>query len=329
MRVRSCLRLLLLVSSALSFAGMAAAQGLVVPGPAPSGPTAPQPAPPAAPPAPSPTAAPSTSTTAPTAPPPAPTGVWVPPPGSSPPAPGPGQPPPPAGYPPPPGQPQPPPGYVLAPVGTPRVYEPPLPVAPPTPTNDETRGETQRRRFGPVINMFGPNALVGVGVTGQVHRMLEVMVDVGYLQSGATEQSAAATAEAEIRLITPMVRGRLWPMNRHNFIVDLGAGASFIKLTADGRNRDGSETLHYERTGTPGIVAGGIGYGYRAPGPFRFAAVIGRQLMFGKLKDSTLTATDNFSQTDRTDLKNELDKESNDLAELNTTYVQVSLGLLF
>lgn len=184
-------------------------------------------------------------------------------------------------------------------------------------------------RFGPHVNIFSPNALFGLGISGQVHRLLEVMLDVGYLQAGSTQQSAAATAEATVRLITPMARARLWPMNRHNFIVDLGVGMSFINLSADGQNRDGSETLRYERTGTPGLVAGGIGYGYRAPGPLRFAAVIGRQLMFGKLKDSTLTATSEFSPTDRAELKTELDNASKDIAELNVTYLHITLGLLF
>lgn len=205
----------------------------------------------------------------------------------------------------------------------------PPPPPPAIPEAEATRAQTQRTRFGPHANIFSPNALFGLGVSGQVHRLFEVMLDVGYLQAGSTEQSAAATAEATVRLITPMARARLWPMNRHNFIVDLGVGMSFTKLTADGRNRDGSETLRYERSGTPGLVAAGIGYGYRAPGPLRFAVVLGRQLMFGKLKDSTLTATDQFSPADRTDLKNELDNASKDIAALNVTYLQITLGLLF
>lgn len=209
------------------------------------------------------------------------------------------------------------------------VFEPPLPPKPAVSVNEATRAETQRRRFGGMVNIFSPNSLFGVGVTGQLHRMLEVMVDVGYLQNEASEQSAAAQAVATIRVITPMARARLWPMNRHNFIVDLGAGFSYMKLTADGEDRDRIETLHYERSGTPGIVAAGIGYGYRAPGPFRVAAVLGRQLMFGKLKDSTLTTSNAFSTSDRDELRTKLDAASNDLSELNVTYIQVSLGVLF
>jgi len=221
--------------------------------------------------------------------------------------------------------------YVLAPVSADGVYQPPLPPPPAVgmANREATRAQTERMRFGPLVNIFSPNALFGVGVSGQVHRLFEIMVDVGYVQAGSTQQSAAATAEATVRLITPMARARLWPMERHNFIVDLGMGMSFTRLTADGRNRDGSESLRYERSGTPGIIAGGIGYGYRAPGPLRFAVVLGRQLMFGKLRDSTLTATDNFAAADRTDLKNELDNASKDIAALNVTYLQITIGLLF
>jgi hypothetical protein len=192
-----------------------------------------------------------------------------------------------------------------------------------------SREQTRRRRFGLHANLYGPSSDVGVGGSMQVTPLVEVLVSLGYLGRTNTEQSAAATAEGNVRLLTPLAKARLWFNERHNFIVEGGAGLSFVKVTADGESRDKVETLHYERTGNPGIFVGGIGYGYRAPGPLRFSVVVGYQLMTGKLGDSAVSSSPQFSAADRAKLKADFDNATDDFGSLNRLYLELSLGFLF
>lgn len=186
-----------------------------------------------------------------------------------------------------------------------------------------------RRKYGVQISILGPNALVGIGFAAQLAPRFEGILSLGYLQAKATEQTAAATAEASARLLTPMLRGRVWLFSRHALLFDGGVGATSLKLTADGQSREGTDPIHYERTGTSPIGTLAMGYGYRSASAFRFSVLLGVQGMIANLGDSKLTASGAYTAEELVDLKKELDHASDQIGAINKAFLEMNLAFLF
>jgi hypothetical protein len=229
---------------------------------------------------------------------------------------------------------------VLLPTGSaaPPVALLPVPTSPPPAQEAEpdephdpdlARRETLRRKFGVQVSILGPNAFAGIGFAAQLAPHFEGIVSLGYIKSQATEQTAAATAEASARLLTPMVRGRVWLFARHSLLLDGGAGMSFLDLSADGQNRDGTDPIHYERSGASPIFTAAVGYGYRSPAAFRFSVLLGVQGMVANLGDSKLTAAGSYTAKELADLKKTLDDASHQLGAINHAFLEMNVAFLF
>jgi hypothetical protein len=225
-----------------------------------------------------------------------------------------------------------PPALVLLPVAPAAPAAPADPAADPdeAPTDPSAADrEMKRRKYGVQASILGPNALVGLGFTAQLAPRFEGILSLGYLQAKATEQTAAATAEASIRLLTPMARGRVWLFSRHALLLDGGVGATVLTLGADGQNRDGTDPIHYERSGVSPIFTGALGYGYRSPASFRFSVLLGVQGMVANLKDSTITAGQAYTAREIADLKKELDDASKQVGAINKAFLEMNVAFLF
>lgn len=86
------------------------------------------------------------------------------------------------------------------------------------------------------------------------------------------------------------VRGRLWPMGRHNVVAEVGARLNHHGYDLDEQDAAGN-SFHYHRAVTGPTVFTGGGYGLRGDRGFRLTVVVGYEQFLGSLPPAAVTTT--------------------------------------
>lgn len=203
----------------------------------------------------------------------------------------------------------------------------PEPIATPAPT------ESCPWLFGGHANAIGPNSwLMAAGAVQPGICWLEPSLGLGLGFGGVDATDAPAGSEGSGRHITLNVplRARIWFMDVHAVIADVGLGLARYWISADLSDTAGL-TGDYSRDST--VIHGhlGVGYGYRPNGAqagFRLGIVGGALFHFNELKDSSVDAATGFNAAELAALQSELDRDSDGLTNVEP-YAEVSFGYLF
>jgi hypothetical protein len=184
-------------------------------------------------------------------------------------------------------------------------------------------------RMGFKLSLGGPNGQFGGGFAWQPYRLIELAAWASYAHASARGTTSDATADADIKIVTGMARAQLWPLERHSVVIDGGLGFSNYSMSANGVGLfDSTESLHYKRSGTPGLANIGVGYGYRSNAEFRISIILGAMVHTNKLPAGTVTSTGSFTASDRENLRSEVDAAADKLTDVRA-YGEVSIGFLF
>jgi hypothetical protein len=204
------------------------------------------------------------------------------------------------------------------------------PAPPDTNAPAELPGWAQSR-VGIALTLLGPNSLIGGGLAYQPMRWVELQLWGGYNGASATGSTGVAYAEASISVITALARARIWPLQRHSVIIDTGLGMSHYSMSANGHgtySSNAGDTIDYRLSGTPLVGNLGVGYGFRSNSVFRVAVIAGAIVHITKLGHGTVTTTGSFTESDRADMRADLDDAIAPLMRPRA-YLDASFGLLF
>jgi hypothetical protein len=206
--------------------------------------------------------------------------------------------------------------------------EPPPP-EPPPPEPVEPVAAGCPWLYGGHANLLGPNSwvtLAGAVQPGICWLELSLGVGIGFGEFEASE-AAGGSAEGDYVSFTVPLRGRIWFMDRHSLIGDVGVGITHYRLSADMTDALGADG-DYTRNTTPLIAHLGVGYGFR-PNSFeagpRFALLVGPLFHLTDLGDSEFAPGGLAAGAA---LQQALDTESDDLSDVEL-YGEASFGWLF
>jgi outer membrane protein OmpA-like peptidoglycan-associated protein len=203
----------------------------------------------------------------------------------------------------------------------------PAPAPPPPPARDCPW------LFGPHLNPLGPNSWVTVaGATqpGVCWLELSLGLGVGFGDIDAEDPPPDAEGDGRYLSVTVPLRARIWFMDRHSLLGDLGLGFTHYDISADLTDSAGV-TGEYDRDSTPFLGHFGIGYGYRPNGAQagpRLAVLVGGLIHLSDLDDSELSLPAGFNAAEAALLQAELDDDSDRLPDFEP-YAEISFGYLF
>src|SRR5690606_5410602 len=126
------------------------------------------------------------------------------------------------------------------------------------------------------------------------------------------------------------LRARIWLMDRHSLIGDVGLGLARYFISADLSDSAG-QTAEYSRNSWNLHGHLGVGYGFRPNGAQagpRLGIVVGGLVTFDDLADSSVDAPAGFNAVEGAALQAGLDDDSDDLLDVEP-YAEVSFGWLF
>ncbi len=187
--------------------------------------------------------------------------------------------------------------------------------------------------LGPHLNLIGPNAWIGGAIAlqpGICWLEPSLGVSFGFGDIEAESPPTGASGEGEYSSLNIPLRARIWFMDEHSVIGDVGLGFSSYSISATMTDNGGTEG-DYNRDSSLFWANLGVGYGYRpnrVQGGPRLGVVIGAVLPFGDLDASTTTPQAGFSLGEAAQLQDRLDSDSDSLASLRP-YAEISLGWLF
>ncbi|MCA9633307.1 MAG: OmpA family protein [Myxococcales bacterium] len=209
---------------------------------------------------------------------------------------------------------------VAAPAPEPEPEPAPEPVAP----APEPKPSCPTNLLGFHINALGPNSFFGAEAAWQPLCWLELSGGLYYGFAKFTEDANGAEAKATAHKFNIPVRGRVWFMETHSLLAELGVLGAHYRVNGHEENAPGE--FDYERTSTHlgGFV--GLGYGYRSEAPWRIAAVIGGLVQSGDMDPSDTTS--NLPAATAQALKNAFDSDTDGLLDAKL-YGELSFGLLW
>ncbi len=205
--------------------------------------------------------------------------------------------------------------------------EPPQPMSQPMRQPPPAARQGPRGMFGVDLGLLGPASLFNVAAVIRPAKHVEVLIGIGSNQANESETTDSSTATAEGGITSYLARFRFLPMGRHSLLLEAGMGASDTQLEAAGTDTTGN-SLTYKRSGMLLVTVVGVGYALRGYGGFRLSVLGGWRSVHSGMDDSTLTATGSSSETDRQELKRELDAISDGLAK-SAAYLELGLGWAF
>lgn len=208
---------------------------------------------------------------------------------------------------------------------------PPAPVAEPEPAPEPK--EECPWLWGGHLNAIGPNSwVVAAGAVQPGICWLEPSLGLG-LGFGGIEADApppgTSTDGSYLALNVPL-RARIWLMDRHSLIGDVGLGLARYFISADLSDSAG-QTAEYSRNSWNLHGHLGVGYGFRPNGAQagpRLGIVVGGLVTFDDLADSSVDAPAGFNAVEGAALQAGLDDDSDDLLDVEP-YAEVSFGWLF
>jgi outer membrane protein OmpA-like peptidoglycan-associated protein len=205
---------------------------------------------------------------------------------------------------------------------------PPPPPPPPPPPAPEPVAECPWL-YGGHANLLGPNSWVTLaGAVQPGICWLEVSLGVGLgLGDFDADEPGGGYADGSYVSFTVPLRGRIWFMDRHSFIGDVGVGITHYRMSADMTDQL-DVSGDYTRNTTPLIGHLGVGYGFRPNGSQagpRLALVIGPLFHLTELGASEFSPA---GLTGGNALQQSLDDTTNDLDDVEA-YGEASFGWLF
>jgi hypothetical protein len=153
---------------------------------------------------------------------------------------------------------------------------------------------------------------------------------LGFGGVNAKDAPADSSGEGQHFVLNVPLRARIWLMNIHAPIADVGLGLSHYWISAD-LNDSAGLAGDYSRDSTVFYGHLGAGYGYRPNGAeagFRLGVVGGVLLHFNDLEDSNVSSDAGFNAAEQATLQRRLDNDSDGLNNIEP-YAEVSLGWLF
>lgn len=224
--------------------------------------------------------------------------------------------------------------------GAETIAEPEKPPPPPPPPEPEPEPpvvaepvEACPWLWGGHGNALGPNSwLIVAGAVQPGICWLEPSLGLGLGFGGITAEDPPPGTEGEGRhwVLNVPLRARIWFMDVHAPIADVGVGLSRYWISADLEDSMGVSG-EYSRDST--VVYGhlGAGYGYRPNGAqagFRLGIVVGALLHFNDLEDSSTSSDAGFAPAELAELQRQLNHDSEGLNNVEP-YGEVSFGWLF
>jgi len=182
-------------------------------------------------------------------------------------------------------------------------------------------------------NVLGPNSWLGVaGAVQPGICWLEPSLGVGLGFGGvnADEPPPGTQGEGRHWVLNVPLRARIWFMNVHAPIADVGVGLSRYWISADLEDAAGVSG-DYSRDSTLMYGHIGGGYGYRPNGSqagFRLGIVVGALLHFSDLDESSATGEAGFDPAELAELQRQLNHDLDGLTNVEP-YAEVSFGWLF
>lgn len=184
---------------------------------------------------------------------------------------------------------------------------------------------------GIFVALGGPESFFSAGLSLAADDWFDLQLGLGWAAASADASSSTygqtINFAGKAEVYTPFVRGRVWPLRRHNFIVEGGGALSIYRFSATAA-ADAHNSMSYSRSATLPIAFAGAGYGFRAGSGFRFSAVVGYMAYFGAADDSSVSSTGVPSAADPAQARAELDKATDSFAT-SQPYAEVALGWMF
>jgi hypothetical protein len=183
--------------------------------------------------------------------------------------------------------------------------------------------------WGGRINAFGPNSWVTFeGATQPGICWLELSLGVGIGTNNADADTMTESADGSYGSLTVPLRARVWFMDRHALIGDLGVGFTHYWISSDLEDAAGVDGS-YERITTPLIGFAGLGYGFRPnraqAGP-RLALIVGGLMHFSELGASSVDTDTGFANAAA--IQGALDDKTDELSDLEP-YGELSFAWLY
>jgi outer membrane protein OmpA-like peptidoglycan-associated protein len=213
--------------------------------------------------------------------------------------------------------------------------ETPPPAAPPPPAPEPVAAAAPPPAcpflIGPRLGLLGPNTwVVAEGAIQPKVCWLELSLGLGLWFSGFDGSGETTSSDGGVVAWTIPARGRIWFMDEHSLIGDVGLGLTHYSASSSAADAAGNR-FDYDAGGWIPIANLGVGYGYRPrkaeSGP-RLAAVIGLLFHLGDWGYGEATASQNFSGAEAALLQADLDDAGEALVNLQP-YGEISLGYLF
>ncbi|HOU89440.1 MAG TPA: OmpA family protein [Polyangiaceae bacterium] len=187
--------------------------------------------------------------------------------------------------------------------------------------------------WGGHLDGLGPNSWLGLaGAVQPGLCWLEPSLGLG-LGTGRIEAENPppnTTGDGRYWALNVPLRARIWFMNRHSLIGDVGIGLARYLISADMTDSAGA-AADYRRNSTNVHGHLGLGYGFRPNGAQagpRLGIVVGGLVTFNALADSTLEGGGALNAAEAAELQAALDRDSSRLDDLEP-YGELSLGWLF
>lgn len=186
---------------------------------------------------------------------------------------------------------------------------------------------------GAHLNLIGPNSWIGGAIAVQpgicwLEPSLGVGFGFGDLE--ADRPSPGTSGEGSYSSLSIPLRARIWFMQRHSPIADVGLGYTSYSIEGDLSDAAGL-SASYQRDSGVMFANAGLGYGFRANGFLagpRLGIVIGAVVPFGDLEASEVSPAAGFNPVQGAALQSRLDSDSNPLSRTKP-YGEISLGWLF
>jgi outer membrane protein OmpA-like peptidoglycan-associated protein len=187
--------------------------------------------------------------------------------------------------------------------------------------------------FGFHVNGLGPNSWVtvaGAMQPGVCWLEPSLGVGLGFGDIDAKNPPAGTEIDSSYWSLSVPLRARIWFMNTHSLLGDVGVGFTHYRPSADLTDTGGVNGT-WTRTSTPLIANAGLGYGFRPNGAQsgpRLGIVVGGLFHLTKLSNSELDQGAGFNAADAAALKTSLDQGSDELPKIEP-YGEISFGMLY
>lgn len=175
---------------------------------------------------------------------------------------------------------------------------------------------------------------MSLGASWQINRYVEALAALGAspFQTLRSINNSFESYVLDKRSMTLTARARIWFLDRHNPVLEVGAGATHLEFAGDVQQggmfaKEGEG--HYNRSGTSGFGLAGAGYGFRSANGFRLTFLAGVEVFTASMAAGGMTPKSGALDPHELDtLRQGVDVTTNVFFETRP-YLELALGWMF